>query len=373
VSSSPYSSERYKPFDPDISEEDRRLADEVSEDYDRRRLAEAKTRNRKLQQVIDRANRKIHELVGAENWLALRRLMRDEQINFHNLLQPPEGLTADYDKLNAARVAAGQKFLANIGVKSDDLRRVYKNAAVRIDELNPSLIVKPGVSIATHPGDWDVILHPPEPPPDVHAFKIFTPPFPGFQRGFDSIHSGNFRVARQDFIDPAAGLVGHDLTLDNSDASDNDVGVGIADTQVLFDFKAPAAGLVEVVIEAQSGLAVHELRTEDEWGWSDSSTIQQNFLMTHVIHPNVTGPSFAEMSHLVWDTDESEFVHSETLARGRGFFAIFLSDGPVQKDQVVEVRAGTHGEDSSTTNDMKIHSKSAFHWFVKTVRVRIAP
>jgi hypothetical protein len=53
VSSSPYSSERHKPFDPDISEEDRRLADEVSEDYDQRRQAEAETRNQKLQQIID--------------------------------------------------------------------------------------------------------------------------------------------------------------------------------------------------------------------------------------------------------------------------------------------------------------------------------
>jgi hypothetical protein len=48
VSSSQYSSERHKPFDLDISEEDRRLADEVSEDYDQRRQAEAETRNQKL-------------------------------------------------------------------------------------------------------------------------------------------------------------------------------------------------------------------------------------------------------------------------------------------------------------------------------------
>jgi hypothetical protein len=373
VPSSPYSSERYKPFDPDISEEDRRLADEVSEDYDRRRLAEAKTRNQKLQQVIDRANSEIHRLLGAENWLALRRLMRDEQINFHNLLQPPEGLTADYNKLNAARVAAGQKFLANIGVKSNDLRRVYKNAAVQIDELNPSLIVKPGVSIATHHGDWDVIVHPPEPPPDEHAFEIFTPPFPGSQVGFGSFHSGNFRVARQEFLDPAAGLVGHDLTLDNPDASDTDIGGCIADTQVLFDFKAPATGLVQVVILAQSGLAVHELHTVDEWGWSDSTTTQQNFLMMHVIHPNVTGPSYAALSFFSVYSDGTDFFQFEKLARGGHFFANLFSDGPVQKDEVVEVRAGTCGADRSTTNDIEIHSKSAFHWFVKEVLVRIAP
>ncbi len=373
MSSSLYSSERHKPFDLDISEEDRRLANEVSEDYDRRRLAEAETRNQELHQIIDGGNYEIRKLLGAENWLALRRVMRDEQINFHNLLQPPEGLKADYNELNAARVAAGQTFLDRIGVASDSLRVIYYKISDAIDELIPVVTADPGYSLLTHHGDWDVIFHPPEPPPDVHAFQTFTPPFPGFQIGWDSFHTGEFRVARQDFIDPAAGLVGHDLTLDNPDASDFDNGWFKADTQVLFDFKAPTTGLVEVVIEAQSGLALHELRTEDEWGWSDSSTTQLNFLMMHVIHPNVTGPSFAQMSSFNVNTDESTFVQREFLARGGIFFADLFSDGPVQKDQVVEVRAGTRSQDGSLTNDIEIHSKSAFHWFVKSVRVRIAP
>jgi hypothetical protein len=167
--------------------------------------------------------------------------------------------------------------------------------------------------------------------------------------------------------------VGNDVTLDNPDASDLDNGWGIADTQVVFGFKAPTAGLVEVVIEAQSGLAAHELHTEDEWGWSDSSTTQVNFLMMHVIHPNVTGPAFAQMSSFNVKTNETTSMQREFLARGGLFFADLLTDGPVQKDQVVEVRAGTHSRDGSTTNDIEIHSKSAFHWLLRSVRVRIAP
>jgi hypothetical protein len=45
----------------------------------------------------------------------------------------------------------------------------------------------------------------------------------------------------------------------------------------------------------------------------------------------------------------------------------------VQKDQVVEVRAGTESADSSMTHNEGIHSKSAFHWLLRSVRVRIAP
>jgi hypothetical protein len=152
-----------------------------------------------------------------------------------------------------------------------------------------------------------------------------------------------------------------------------DWGWATADTQVAFNFMAPAAGLVEVVIEAESGLAVHELDTVDEWGWSQSTTTQQNFLMMHVLHPNVTGPSFAEMSSFVWDTDKTHHEKQEKLARGQTFFASLFSDGPVARGDVVEVRAGTRNDDSCVTDDVEIHSKSQFHWALRSVRVRIAP
>jgi hypothetical protein len=299
--------------------------------------------------------------------------MRDEQITFHKLLQPPEGLTADYDELNAARVAAGQKFLAKIGVEISSLRDLYHRTAAAHAEVNVFPPAKPGFSLETHHGQWIDLVHPPEPPPDVHAFQIFTPPFPGWQSGFSGFGAPEFRVARQDFLDPAVGRVGHDLTLDDPDASGLDLGCGVADTQVAFDFKAPAPGLVEVVIEAQNELGLHTLHTEDEWGWSKSNTQQVNYLMMHVIHPSVTGPSFAEMSRITVDTDETTSVQREIFPRGGLFFADLLSDGAVQKDQVVEVRAGTHSLGYSVTDDVAIHSTSAFHWLLRSVQVRIAP
>jgi hypothetical protein len=367
VSSSPYSSERHKPFDLDISEEDRRLADEVSEDYDQRRQAEAETRNQKLQQIIDGGNAEIRKLLGgAENWLALRRLMRDEQITFHKLLEPPEGLTADYDKLNAARVAAGQKFLAKIGVEISSLRDLYHRTAAAVEEVNVFPPADPGFSLETHHGQWIDLVDP-------HAFQIFTPPFPGDQFGLhrESL-TGEYRVARQLFLDRAVGRVGNDVTLDNDDAS-LDFCSCIADTQVSFAFKAPATGLVEVVIEAQNELGLHTLSSDDEWGWSDSHTGQFNSLMMHVIHPNVTAPSFALMSSMEVRTDDTTTVQREIFPRGGLFFADLFSDGAVQKDQVVEVRAGTHSQDDSKTLAVGIHSKSAFHWLLRSVRVRIAP
>jgi len=386
-----YFSERYKPFDPDVSEKDRRLADEVSEDYDRRRQAEAEKRARELQQIVDKANYEVRNLLGAENWLALRRLMREERITFRNLLQPPEGLQADYDELNARRVAAGQRFLDGIGVASGDLRAIARPA---IDAMKDRLMVPRtigGVSVATHPDQWEELtgapVSVPNPSaPDIsahhpsahdllqlqHQFQIFTPPFPGWQLGFGGWKTGEFQVGREVILDAEVGLVGHNVHLDNPDAS-IDMCCVIADTQVAFDFKAPVAGRVEVVIEAQSQLAMHDLTTEEEWGWSESSTLQQNFLMMHVIHPNVTAPSLAEMSQFDYKTDENRSVHRENLARGEIYFADLFSDGPVAQGDVVEIRAGTRSVDSALTDDVELHSRSQFLWLLRSVRVRIAP
>src|SRR5215212_523361 len=69
-------------------------------------------------------------------------------------------------------------------------------------------------------------------------------------------------------------------------------------------------------VEAQSELGLHALHTEDEWGWSSSKTGQENFLMMHVIHPNVTGPSFAQLSSFIVETDATTSVQRELFPRG---------------------------------------------------------
>jgi hypothetical protein len=68
-----YSSEQYPQSDSNIPVADRRQFDEVSEDYDRRtRAAEALADT--VDQVVDRGRRQARDLMGAENWVALRRM-----------------------------------------------------------------------------------------------------------------------------------------------------------------------------------------------------------------------------------------------------------------------------------------------------------
>jgi hypothetical protein len=170
------------------------------------------------------------------------------------------------------------------------------------------------------------------------------------------------------------GLVGNVCTMDCGDAGDFDYASATAESQIAFGFEAPTTGLVEVLIDAQSTIGTHDLRMEDEWGWSESWTNQSNFLMMNVLHPNVPEPSLALMSafHADFDGDDST-QHKENLTRGQHYFAQLFSSGPVPGGQSVVVTVGTRSFDISRANDVEVHSRSEFQWFINSVEVRISP
>jgi hypothetical protein len=364
-----YSSEHYLPYDPDIPDSARRQLDEVDGDYERRTRDDAVALAKKVNLVAERAKHRAREVLGAENWVALRRRMRDERIGFRDLLQPPAGLSADYNKLNAARKRNVQQFLTGIDVGTDKLRDIYRDASAGVRELLPAPDVRSGCV------EWQNSerLTEAQTKPDMRsAFQSFRPPFAGWQEGFNPFTTGAFRVSRVHIRDEFTGLAGQELRLDNNDASDFDNGWADVDTQIAFWFLPPATGAVELIVEARCGRGLHELRIMDEWGTSDSSTSQRNFLMAHVLHPNVSGPSFGLMSHFIWNTDDSDFVQREFLSPGGVFTAQLFSNGPVPANQWILIRAGTRSSDGSITNDMEINSLSVFRWIIQAVHVRIA-
>jgi hypothetical protein len=373
MSAGQYFSQHYMPFDPDVAEADRRMAEEVAEDYDDRQRNAAEARGDRLSEIVERANRQIRELLGAENWLSLRRRMREERMRFRDLLQPPRGHDADYEALDAQRRANVQAFFDGLRVDGARLRRIVAETRSAVQRALPGPEVESGYAEWLHDAQGPNTADQPMTVDDPHAWTPFRPPYPGFQQGFDPHNLGGFRISRQHAVDTAGGLVGHDLMLDNNDASDFDNGWAVVDTQVGFNFRAPATGLVEIFIEARNGRGLHELRVVDEFGNSDSSTTHENFMMAHVLHPNVTGPSFASMSRFNWRTENTAVVTREFLVPGGNYTARLFSNGPVQRNQTVHIRAGTRSSDGSITNDMEINSRSVFRWFLGTVWVRIAP
>ena len=368
-----YLSQYHMPVDLDVPEADRRMAEEVAEDYDRRRRNAAEAHGDQLSQIVQRGNRQIRDLLGDEDWLSLRRRMRDERIRFRDMLQPPATADAEHDALDGQRRSNVQAFFDSLDVDGAELRRIVAETMADVQRVLPPTEADSGYAEWLHDAQGPQAGHQLASRDDPHAWTPFRPPYPGFQQGFNPNNLGGFRISRIHALDTVAGLVGHDLMLDNNDASDFDNGWAIVDTQIGFNFRAPATGLVEIFVEARCGRGLHELRVVDEFGTSDSRTSHENSLMAHVLHPNVTGPSFAWMSRFNWNTDRTAVVTREFLVQGGNYTARLFSNGPVQQNQTVHIRAGTRSQDGSITNDMEINSRSVFRWSFGTVWVRIAP
>jgi hypothetical protein len=224
-----------------------------------------------------------------------------------------------------------------------------------------------------------------EDPNDPHRWFMERPPWFGFLFRFAFHASDNFQVGRQHSLDPSAGLVGHEVSLDCNSADDSDEATATAETQIAFGFQPPVAGLVEVLIDAQSLIGKHYLNIEDEFGFSHAWANQRNYLMMNVLHTNVPEPSLALMSSpyrmpsgeaafaaMVSDGDDFA-LEREFLTRGQHYFAHLFSSGPVPAGRSVVVTVGTRSVDFGSVDDMKYHGRSNFQWFINSVQVRIAP
>jgi hypothetical protein len=222
-------------------------------------------------------------------------------------------------------------------------------------------------------------------PNDPHRWFLERAPWFGFVFHFEFDASDHFRVNRRLVLDPSAGLVGNELTMDCDDADDRDAATATAEAQIAFGFVPPVAGLVEVLVDAQSTVGTHHLKIEDEWGFSSAWANQNNYLMMNVLHPNVPEPSLALMSSpyrgsdgkptfaaLVSDGDDY-FLDQEYLTRGQHYFARLVSSGPVPAGRSVVVTVGTRSDDFGDVDDMEYHGRSDFQWFISSVEVRIAP
>jgi hypothetical protein len=202
---------------------------------------------------------------------------------------------------------------------------------------------------------------------------VLRPPFSGFYTSFVPQASDNFRVDRQLFLNLDSGLAGSDATMDCDSADDFDYASVTADAAIAFYFEAPTTGFVEVLIDAQSIIGTHDLRMEDEWGWSEGGANQFNYLMMTVLHENVPEPSLALMSDFSAEFDGDDSTHHrENLTHGQHYFAQLFSARPVSRGPVA-MTVGTRTFDISSANDVEVHSRSNFQWLINSVEVRIAP
>ncbi len=383
-----YYTARNLPFLMNFSSRDRELAQKAFSNQEGRRRKANESRGKKADELIERLHRQLHDLLGAKKLAELREAMKHERLRFRDLWQPPAGLDLDYRKENKARKRRLDARVRRLGISPQKLREIGRESDERLREIltDTDGEVAPGYNLPNNLDKWTSLspLHrfplpwgtlvPDDDPSDPHRWFLFRPPFFGFLFRFIPQASDNFWVDRLLFLDPSSGLVGNEATMDCGDAGDFDYASATAEAQIAFGFEAPTTGLVEVLIDAQSTIGTHDVRMDDEYGWSNAWANQNNFLMMNVLHPNVTEPSLALMSNSYAETDGDDLnVHRENLTRGQHYFAQLFSSGPVPGGQSVVVTVGTRTFDIARANDMELHSRTNFQWFINSVEVRIAP
>jgi hypothetical protein len=375
------------PFRRDLPAPERTLLEQaLAQHRERQRQATAARRKQALG-LAETARARVRDTVGLDHWGSLRELMRRENLAFRDLRQPPGGLRVALDEANDARKATVEEFLRERRIDAAKLQAIGTEFHEQLRSVltPPDGDVRPGNHLGANLTEWLNLspLHrfplpwgatPVVDLDDPHRWFLFRPPFFFLPYvGFEPVTSDNFRANRQHFYDTNAGLVGVAATMDCDDADDFDFASVDVHCQLVMTFTAPVTGLVEVLIDAQSTHGTHDLRTANEFGFSDSSTGQTNFLTCTVFHPNVVEPSYAEMSHFELDTDDDTTRHQENLSIGQHYFGHLFSTGPVPAGESVTVVAGTRSFDITSANDVEVHSASNFQWFINSVEIRIAP
>jgi hypothetical protein len=381
-------SARNLPFLDGFSAKDRQSVEEAICQQDAQRYKARELRIQKANEAVEDTRCRLHDLLGADKLAELRKEIKRERLAFRDLWQPPDGLNHDFTRQHKASKWKIDKLIRNIGANPEQLEKIGKEFRQRLEAILSAVDGKvvPGYNLPKHLDTWMNLspLHkfplpwgsipPIEDPSDPHRWFLFRPPFFGFLFSFVPVASNNFLVDRLLFLEPSVGLVGNESTMDCNDAGNFDYASATAEAQIAFGFEAPATGLVEVLVDAQSTIDTHYLEIEDEFGFSSAWCNQNNYLMMNVLHPNVPEPSLSLMSNLFEETDGDDlYANRENLTRGQHYFAHLFSSGPVPAGQSVVVTVGTRTFDIANANDMELHSRTNFQWFINSVEVRIAP
>ncbi|HVS11629.1 MAG TPA: hypothetical protein VMS76_17295 [Planctomycetota bacterium] len=383
-----YSATRSLPLVTAFSPKERQLAEKALRKREAQGHASNASRAQKAYQIADNVERQLRNHLGLRKFAALRDGLRQERLALQDAMQPPKGLKRDFAKQRVAGRRRVDSLLRKLGASRAKVNKILSAADVKYESafLPDHRKVASGFNLSKNLSKWSKLspLHKfplpwgvfeqVEDPNDPHRWFLFRPPFFGFLFSEDSITTSSFTVDRLMFLHPPSGLVGNECRMDCSDAGNFDAAHIIGEAQIAFAFTPPTAGIIEVLIDAQSTFDTHNVSFKDEFGFSEAWCNQHSYLMMDVLHPNVPQPSLALMSSMAEETDGDDLVASQqNLARGQHFFAQLLSSGPVPGGQTVIITVGARTFDISRADDMELHSRSNCQWFISSVEARVAP
>jgi hypothetical protein len=353
-----------------ISEKVRFSIKDVASDYDARIVAESAEAAEAMRKLSGKARGRIKRKLGAKNYRAMREFVGRERAQLRQAIEPPGVDEKEEAKIRGRSRARGKSLLKKMGVDLAELRQINDEFRASFDKLAAKRTPK-----ATE------LQRPDEVPESIRTYKTnpwtIVRSFGGWQQGHRYNGSG-YSGSHEHFTTASSGLAGNTTSTRNSDADDFDWGDYQIDSQIGFWYKTQSAGILEAYIEAQPSAASHYISTYDEWGWSDSNTSQNNYLMLHAIHPDISGPSFSRMSWMgrswMGRSGSSNGSSSRTyLSLASTYFAHFYTDAPLPGGTWVYIRCGTRTMNNSWTNDVSIRSSTNFKWALRGVQIRTVP
>lgn len=364
----------------DLSETDRQRTQRALAQRGKARAAAEDRLAKQFERIAVDAERKRHDLLGAKAERDLRQFIQAEQRSLIARLQPPGGLKLDREKAIAQRRRRIDAFVKSLGVAPAKVRAIHQAAtretqALRAQRFETQVA---GFHLRDNLSKWQSLspfntIGPVADLEPMDGWELFQPPFFGFLWR-DWIYQGRDFIVTTDFeLDPPAGMVGASVTMSTPDLGQYGSGEAYSESMIAFAFRPSASGLVEALIEGQFAHGFHELRTENCFGVSDSSTHQTNELIFEVLDPNAAEARGAVMSEFEKDTDDDRHWLFSNLTPGQSFFAQLVSTRPVAANRSSIILVGTRTYWWSKVDDVKISGTPNFRWFIRSVQVRIAP
>jgi hypothetical protein len=325
----------------------------------------------KVNKIMGEHSVKIKQLLGDANYKDFRKLIAEEDKKLSTKLLSPIGPSLTMDKrmeIVKDRDKSLVDFLNQKNIDIKEMKKIDEKFRKQIDEvLKPEIPEKDGKPVQ--------ILHTKDVPEEIvketfNPWTIKTPPFSGWSWQYNGYVSG-FSFFPTLYLNAASGLVGNKNYLRDRSASDFDYGFVTYDVLVGFWYKMPKAGMLEVYIKAQNSFNEHYCSLSDEWGISDSSNYQYNYLILDIVDPDSDIVSSSRMSWW-YETgyNNGHWVNSY-LTEGNDYWAHLYSDIPFAKDKWVYVLVGTRTYNYAFANDVKVYAHLLFKWFIEKVYIKV--
>jgi hypothetical protein len=310
------------------------------------------------------------EEVGEANLRRLRdyaRLARTNNFGQCDVTPVPEGLA----KLQVARARIKREsveIMRDFGVNHQDAKRVHARFHGELQQITAPPLKESG-RLELVPQD--------KVPAGVLARKgnpwtIYTPPFAGWWWSYSWWRSGFSNPELYNYVSSSSGSTGHRSDVWEYSASDFDAFSLEFDTHVGLWYQPTEAGQVDIWIKARCSAARSHYWLDDEWGWSDSYSLQRAY-MTVNVSPHLVDQ---EANQIWWSwasgsPDNKTYVNDWYNPNGVYWFHLKTSD-PIPANQWSLIKVGTKAYRWTWMNDVETWQMMRNRWFIEEVYVDIA-